>query len=62
MQGVFAASIAVFVQFKTVWIIPLVLLRCIVTLLAVIASEVNCHANVFLSHNSLLRGLRGPLS
>jgi hypothetical protein len=60
MQGVFAASIAEFIELKTVRIVPLVLFRRVITLLAIAASEVNGHADIFLSHCTLLRGLYRP--
>jgi len=54
MQGMVSASLAKFCQFKTVGVIPLVLLGCVVTLFALGALEVNNHPYVFFRHDSLI--------
>ena len=62
MQGVFAAMIAVFVEFKPIRIVATVLLCSVITLLAFGASEVDYLTNIFLSHAFLLtlRATRRP--
>src|SRR5258706_13982504 len=50
MQGVLAAPIAEFVEFETIRIVAAILLSGVITFLALGASKVNHHTNIFLSH------------
>ena len=50
MQGVFAASVAEFVEFKPIRIVTTILFSGVITLLAFGASEVDHLTNIFLSH------------
>jgi hypothetical protein len=54
MQGVFAATMAEFVEFKPIWIVTTVLFCGVITLLAFGASEVDHLTYIFLSHIVLL--------
>jgi hypothetical protein len=53
MQGVFAAALAILLQFEAVRVVPLALLARVVTLLAVSAGQVYHDANFFFRHLSL---------
>jgi len=59
MQGVFLAPIAIFVEFETVRVVTTILLRRVITLLAINASEVDYLTNILLCHFSLLVTIRG---
>jgi pterin-4a-carbinolamine dehydratase len=54
MQGVLAATTAKFVEFKPIRIVAAVLFCGVVTFLAFVASQVNHHPNIFLSHFPLI--------
>jgi hypothetical protein len=50
MQGVFSATATEFLELNTIRIVAAILLGCVIAFLAVNASKVNDHANVFFSH------------
>jgi hypothetical protein len=61
MQGVLSAPVAKFIELQPVRIVATILLRSVITLLAFNTLEVNHHANVFLSHVSLLNATIGQI-
>jgi hypothetical protein len=53
MQGVFPATFAELLEFQAIRIVATILLGSVIPLLALGASQVNHHADIFFSHRQL---------